>query len=93
MERCEFHRAKNAALSGKHGVGLEERKRLHAKQRGQCAICGKKIPLIGKDSHVDHSWWTGKVRGMLCSACNRGLSCFKDNEAFLRIGACYLEAV
>lgn len=45
--------------------------RLFREQDGVCAICGnppKKRPL-----HIDHNHSTGRVRGLLCFRCNRGL--------------------
>lgn len=59
-------------------------------QHEVCAICdtgdwGKKGP------QVDHCHATGRVRGVLCSGCNRGLGCFADNPKSLRKAAEYLE--
>lgn len=51
----------------------------------ECALCGKEA------RDIDHCHVTGKVRGKLCSACNRGLGIFGDNPARLRAAAEYLE--
>ena len=53
----------------------------------QCVICGDAGPLV-----VDHDHTTGKVRGMLCNHCNRGLGHFRDNPLFLEFAAQYLYA-
>lgn len=44
---------------------------LFEKQQGVCAIC-KKLPSVGK-LQIDHCHQTGKVRGLLCPACNSKL--------------------
>lgn len=66
-------------------------------QEGMCAIC--KQPEIEVDYHtgrvkplsIDHSHETGKVRGLLCGRCNRGLGYFRDNPTLLLEAARYLE--
>jgi Recombination endonuclease VII len=52
-----------------YGLSTEDRKALLARQGGVCGICKKK----GRKLHVDHCHETGKVRGLLCGKCNRGL--------------------
>ena len=48
-------------------------------------ICGKDEKLV-----VDHDHKTGKVRGLLCNHCNRGLGHFRDNVKFLEDAVKYL---
>lgn len=43
-------------------------------QEGVCAICHKEQP-----EHIDHSHETGRVRGLLCGGCNRGIGNLRDN--------------
>jgi hypothetical protein len=66
-------------------------------QNNRCAICGneetakhnttKKIQKLA----VDHSHATGKVRGLLCMDCNRGLGKFHDDIARLENAIKYLQ--
>ena len=53
----------------------------------ECVICGSKERLV-----VDHDHVTGKVRGMLCNHCNRGLGHFRDDPMLLEFAAQYLLA-
>jgi hypothetical protein len=64
-------------------------------QDDKCAICGSegfkmqahhKIKLV-----VDHCHSTGRVRGMLCHNCNRGLGLFQDSVQFLQSASSYLQ--
>ena len=55
-------------------------------QGGLCLLCRERKP-----EHVDHDHVTGAVRGVLCSCCNQGLGNFRDNVAFVRAAADYLE--
>ena len=51
-----------------------------------CFICGKDTNL-----HVDHCHLTGNLRGILCSGCNYGLGCFKDDPNLLQMAISYLK--
>ena len=55
-------------------------------QGGVCAICGQTNPRC-----VDHDHVTGKVRGLLCMACNFSIGVMKDSPERLRKAASYLE--
>jgi len=53
-----------------------------------CAICNKED--LSKRLAIDHCHTTGKVRGLLCSKCNRGLGYFDDNTGLLKKAISYL---
>ena len=63
---------------------------LFKKQGGVCYICGN--PPGKKKLAVDHNHVTGKIRGLLCNNCNRGLGLFKDNGKLLARALIYLFA-
>lgn len=55
-------------------------------QGGVCALC-----RVTEAKHVDHDHRTGRVRGILCFNCNRGLGYFQDSEKLLFYAIEYLE--
>lgn len=59
-------------------------------QKGLCAICEQPSERV---LHVDHDHATGKVRGLLCTHCNRGLGAFRDSILDLRRAIEYLVKV
>lgn len=61
-------------------------------QDNRCAICGTDEPGGRGDGFVvDHCHSTGRIRGLLCSACNTGLGLFKDNAETLAKAIKYLK--
>jgi len=72
-----------------YGLSLPKYTQMHMIQKGRCAICKRKIPLL-KGAHVDHCHKTRKVRGLLCTYCNNGLANFKDDTILLSRAIEYL---
>jgi hypothetical protein len=64
------------------------------KQNNCCGICKKHISeaLLTRKSNlcVDHDHKTGKIRGLLCDNCNRGIGLLGDNIDILRNAIGYL---
>lgn len=52
-----------------------------ANQKDVCAIC-KKPPPPNKPFCVDHCHDSGRVRGLLCYSCNRGISYMENSDLF-----------
>lgn len=78
-------------LKSDYGLTLEEYELILASQGGVCAICGTdKIRGFGKRLAIDHCHDTGKVRGILCGNCNRGVGHFANDPALLEAAAVYL---
>ncbi len=63
---------RNSKLKQKYGITLDDYWRMHDGQAGLCAICGAE-ESENKVLAVDHCHGTGRVRGLLCARCNRGL--------------------
>lgn len=78
-----------ATLLSKYGISLEDYNLLLEKQNNCCAVC-KDIPTKQK-LHVDHNHSTGKIRGLLCQACNVSIGKMKESPALLRALAEYIE--
>lgn len=74
-----------------YGISLSERADMLASQGGRCKICGIEEGLAPrKRLAVDHCHETGKVRGLLCDNCNKGIGCLRDDPAILRMAIEYL---
>lgn len=73
-----------------YGISFEDFKVLSTKQGDVCNICGKK-ELERRQLLVDHDHKTGKIRGLLCGKCNRGLGHFQDNILLLQSAIEYLQ--
>ena len=69
----------DANLRCRYGITIKEWKRLYRKQKGRCAICLKKAGRGRRGLHVDHNHKTGKLRGLMCPPCNRGLERLKSH--------------
>lgn len=83
-------KAKGYDLKRHFGMTLEDYYAMLDRQGGGCAICGEEDPYF-KHMAVDHCHETGKVRGILCCACNRALGGFKDKVEILERAIAYLK--
>lgn len=83
------HRERN--LKRYYGMTPTDYKTILAAQDGRCAICDTDDPAPHPNFCVDHDHDTGRVRGLLCNACNVGLGRFKDSPELVRKAAAYLE--
>jgi hypothetical protein len=69
----------------RYAINTPELDALLVAQGGRCPICA-----VASPDCVDHCHKTGRVRGVLCRACNIGLGCFRDDPRRLRAAARYL---
>jgi hypothetical protein len=82
---------REAAWKRKYGISGEDYEAFLKSQNGVCAICSThNVGGRHKFFHVDHNHKTRKVRGLLCSNCNRGLGLFKDDPKVLKKAIEYL---
>jgi len=85
-------------LRRQYGIEPEDYDRILKNQDGKCAICGSADPkgrfYKGRKLTffpVDHDHVTGRVRGLLCSPCNRALGLMQDDIQRLLKAAEYLQ--
>ena len=72
-------------LKSRYGITVAQFNAMVEQQNGLCACCKQRRPV-----DVDHCHDTGKVRGLLCRACNLGLGLFKDSIEGLQHAIEYL---
>lgn len=72
---------KNCHLKRQFGISWEDYERMFEEQEGKCVLCGETEE--NRMLSVDHCHTTGRVRGLLCGKCNRGLGLFRDNKELL----------
>lgn len=68
-----------------YGLSPQEYDKQFITQEGICAICPNEIEV------VDHNHTTGKLRGLLCQRCKRGLGHFDDDPLRIRKALEYLD--
>ena len=77
---------KSLKLKRKYGITTNQYNQILELQNGVCAICGNLETTIKNNQSqkicslaVDHDHKTGKVRGLLCSNCNKAIGFLKEN--------------
>ncbi len=73
------------------GITPEEYDQMVVAQAGGCAICGDPVSLGLDVLEVDHDHTTGRIRGLLCGRCNKGIGLFRDDPSLLRRAVAYLQ--
>ena len=80
------------ARLARHKLTEEEFQTLRVSQNNHCALCpatrsGRKDHQL----HIDHDHKTGRVRGLLCAACNLMLGHFEKDLTWVEKAAKYLK--
>lgn len=87
-------------LKKMYNMSLDDYEKMLLECHGVCSICKKpetSKPTVLKSTKltrllvVDHNHETGKIRGLLCDKCNRGLGYFKENIINLKEAIKYLK--
>ena len=92
-KNLQYNRDRQRQYQLRYNYGITEEcyAKLLAEQQGRCAICNTDTPTgKWKVFAVDHCHHTGKVRGLLCNECNRGMGLLRDSAELLEKAAAYL---
>ena len=81
---------RNRRLVYSTGITLDQYEIMLKNQNGVCAICNH-VSKDGRQLCVDHCHKTGKIRGLLCSACNTTLGFMEDDVKRLFSAIKYLK--
>ncbi|HZX49542.1 MAG TPA: endonuclease VII domain-containing protein [Candidatus Paceibacterota bacterium] len=85
-------KARYSRLLKKYNISESLYLELLKKQGGRCAICKHSSPR-GRYPvfNVDHDHNTGRIRGLLCGNCNRGLGYLGENLKVLKSAINYVK--
>lgn len=79
-------------LRAKYGLTPEEFDRLVESTGPDCPLCGEEFRGRGPHKRcVDHDHGSGRVRGLICSACNTALGYFEDDPHRIESAIRYLQ--
>lgn len=78
-------------LRSLYGMTLEQYNGMLEDQGGVCKICGNTC-VSRRRLSVDHCHVTGKIRGLLCMKCNRGIGMLGDSPEMLDLASAYLRS-
>jgi hypothetical protein len=81
--------SRNRHYQVKYGISLNDYESMLASQDHGCGACGGET-LPGFVLAVDHCHETGRVRGLLCDACNRAVGLLGDSAERADLLADYL---
>lgn len=84
-------KARAFRLRSRYGLDEADYQQLLAQQSGVCAICKADKPGGRyRHFHVDHCHTTKRVRGLLCTNCNRAIGYMGDDPDRMKKAAQYL---
>jgi len=78
---------RRSCLKSRYGIDDKDFDKMVKNQNNRCLICNeepkKEKAFQTWNLHVDHCHKTGKVRGLLCHLCNRGIGLFRERHDLL----------
>jgi len=86
MKTKPKYKSLNIQIDKKHRRRLNKEEKnfiIPLLDKGICMACGKSEPIKNRRLSVDHCHKTGKIRGVLCSNCNRALGLLNDDISVL----------
>jgi hypothetical protein len=95
-----LERARAEHLWRVYGLTMEAYEQMLTGQNGLCACCGRsETRRVGRKKrsenapllHVDHCHTTGRIRGLLCSACNQALGLLEEDPQRIKALLHYVE--
>lgn len=93
--RAAYHEDKTKAIAWNlkryYGITLEFYNQMMRNQNNKCAVCEISQGDSDRRFSVDHCHTTGRIRGLLCTNCNRGLGLLKDDPKLIESAIRYLE--
>jgi hypothetical protein len=82
----------NLHMKRNYGISMDDYNAMLEAQDGKCAICSCSPPNHHKKRlNIDHCHSTGKVRGLLCDACNRAIGLLKDSPELMANAIKYIQ--
>lgn len=95
-QKSHIQEKKEYDLKRKFGITQEEYNKILKDQNSVCFLClnvetRKHKNTITQRLSIDHDHKTGKIRGLLCNNCNRGIGLLQDNSEILKRAVFYLE--
>lgn len=89
---CSYCKHRKRDIKKKYGISMEDYDNMLKEQGGSCAICGSTVSYNSRRNKfdIDHCHKTGKVRGLLCNKCNKGIGYFNDDVSLLTRALEYL---
>lgn len=91
-KKRQWHSKRHYYLKYKFGITEEQYDKMLADQQNCCAICKSSESGDKRSSRlsVDHCHSTGKIRGLLCSACNKAIGLMGESQEILGSAIRYL---